>query len=58
LADAGIFRLDRPAAELFSDFAAQCAATTWDLYCGIFGPKVPRTALQPVQQFAASQGGP
>jgi hypothetical protein len=54
LADRGIFRLDRPASELFRDFAAQSAATTWDLYCALFGPKVPRSALQPVREFIAS----
>jgi Peptidase family M48 len=51
LACTGIFRSDRPAGDLFNDFAAQSAAATWDLYLGIFGPKVPRTALQPLQQF-------
>jgi hypothetical protein len=51
LACTGIFRSDRAAGDLFNDFAAQSAAATWDLYLGIFGPKVPRTALQPLQQF-------
>jgi hypothetical protein len=49
----GIFHCDRPAADLFSDFNAQAAGTTWDLYLGYFGPKVPRTALVPLQQFIA-----
>lgn len=49
----GVFHSQRPAADLFSDFAAQSAATTWDLYMGVFGPKVPRTALQPLAEFVA-----
>jgi hypothetical protein len=53
LAAHGIFQSQRPASDLFSDFAAQAAATTWDLYMGVFGPKVPRTALQPLDQFVA-----
>jgi hypothetical protein len=49
----GIFHSTRPASDLFTDFRAQSAATTWDLYIGIFGPKVPRTALVPLEKFAA-----
>lgn len=49
----GIFHSTRPASDLFTDFAAQAGATTWDLYLGIFGPKVPRTALVPLEKFAA-----
>jgi hypothetical protein len=47
-----VFHLDRPACELLQDFAAQSKATTWDLYLGSFGPKVPREALVPVAEFA------
>ena len=54
LASPGIFQLDRPAADLFSDFHAQAAAGTWDLYLGLFGPKVPRTALQPIREYLAT----
>jgi len=55
LAKPGVFRSDRPAADLFTDFSAQAAAATWDLYLGYFGPKVPRTALQPLTEFVAAQ---
>jgi predicted Zn finger-like uncharacterized protein len=55
LATPGIFHVDRPAAELFADFNAQAAAATWDLYLGYFGPKVPRTALQPIKEFLADR---
>jgi hypothetical protein len=48
----GVFRLERPARELLADFAAQAKATTWDLYMGAFGPKVPRDALVPAPEFA------
>jgi hypothetical protein len=52
----GIFHSQRPASDLFNDFAAQAAATTWDLYLGVFGPKVPRTALQPLAQYVVEHG--
>ena len=55
LASPGIFHSDRPAKDLFTDFHAQAAAATWDLYLGYFGPKVPKTALQPLPQFLAAQ---
>jgi predicted Zn finger-like uncharacterized protein len=55
LASPGIFHCDRPAADLFTDFNSQSAAATWDMYVGYFGPKVPRTALQPLQEFLAAQ---
>jgi Zn-dependent protease with chaperone function len=51
LGSQGIFRSQRPAADLFSDFKAQSAGATWDLYVGVFGPKVPRTALQPLKEY-------
>jgi Zn-dependent protease with chaperone function len=54
LASPGVFHCDRPAADLFTDFHAQSAAATWDLYVGYFGPKVPRTALQPLSEFLAA----
>jgi Zn-dependent protease with chaperone function len=54
LASSGIFHLDRPAGDLFANFNAQTEAATWDLYCAIFGPKVPRSALIPIQQFVAT----
>jgi Zn-dependent protease with chaperone function len=54
LASPGIFHCDRPAADLFTDFNAQSAAATWDLYLGYFGPKVPRSALQPLPEFLAA----
>jgi Peptidase family M48 len=57
LASQGIFHSDRPAADLFTDFSAQAEAATWDLYLGYFGPKVPRTALQPLREFLATQAG-
>jgi Zn-dependent protease with chaperone function len=55
LAAPGTFHTDRPAADLFEDFVAQSAAATWNLYLGYFGPKVPRTALQPLAEFVAEQ---
>lgn len=54
LASPGIFHLDRPAGDLFADFTAQTEAATWDLYCAIFGPKVPRSALLPIKEFVAT----
>jgi Zn-dependent protease with chaperone function len=51
----GIFHMDRPASELFSDFHAQAAATTWDFYGDYFGTHPPRSALQPVPEFVAEQ---
>jgi hypothetical protein len=54
IASPSIFHSDRPAADLFTDFNAQAAAATWDLYLGYFGPKVPRTALQPLPEFLAA----
>ncbi|MGD9636534.1 MAG: M48 family metallopeptidase [Pirellulales bacterium] len=52
LARQGIFHLDRPAHQLMHDFPLQSKATTWDLYLVLFGPKVPRSALVPVAEFA------
>lgn len=49
----GIFQSDRSASELFANFRAQTEAATWDMYLGIFGPKVPRTALVPIEKFVA-----
>jgi hypothetical protein len=54
LASTGIFHSDRPAADLFTDFNAQAIEATWNLYLGYFGPKVPRTALQPLAEFVAA----
>lgn len=51
LGSPGIFSSTRPAADLFSNFSLQAAATTWDWYLGIFGPKVPRAALQSLPEF-------
>jgi hypothetical protein len=41
---------------VFTDFNAQSAAATWDLYLAYFGPKVPRTALQPLAEFIVAHG--
>jgi len=54
LAVPGIFQSNRSATDLFSDFGAQAAAATWNLYLGYFGPKVPRTAIQPLAEFVAT----
>ncbi len=53
LASPGIFHLDKPSAALFADFRAQTEAATWGLYCAVFGPGVPRSALLPLDQFVA-----
>jgi hypothetical protein len=54
IASRGIFHSDRPEKDLFTDFNAQTAAATCDLYVGYFGPKLPRTALQPLPEFLAT----
>jgi predicted Zn finger-like uncharacterized protein len=58
LASPGILHLEMPAAALFTDFGAQAVAATWDLYCAVLGPNVPRSALQPIEQFVAAEWTP
>lgn len=44
----GVFSLDAPASQLFSDFSAQCKATTWEHYRVLLGVAVDRDSLKPV----------
>jgi hypothetical protein len=46
----GVFRLDRPASDLFRDFDAQSRAATWELYRDALGEHVDRASLRPVAQ--------
>jgi Zn-dependent protease with chaperone function len=49
----GVFALELPASLLFSDYVEQCKATTWDFYRGIFGEKVKRAQMRPVEEIEA-----
>lgn len=48
---AGIFRLERPAEELFRRYDYQARQVTWDMYQAIFGNEVRKTDLHPVDQL-------
>jgi hypothetical protein len=49
----GAFGVELPAAALFTDFTAQCKATTWDFYLATFNNKVKREQLRPVKDVEA-----
>lgn len=44
----GVFHIKGPAGALFSDFPAQCKATTWEFYREVLGDGVKRAQLKPV----------
>jgi Zn-dependent protease with chaperone function len=46
-----IFRSERAASDLLSDFTAQCQVASWDVYLAYFGAKVPQSALQPIDEY-------
>lgn len=51
----GVFRLDGPASDLFTDATAQNEATTWEFYRQVLGGSVKKTNLQPVADLTAEQ---
>lgn len=51
----GVFRLEAPASALFTDFVAQCKATTWEFYRDVLGRAVDREGLRPVEELHAEQ---
>lgn len=51
----GIFRLTRPASELFRRFDYQSRAVTWDYYKEIFGKDLKKEDIHPVDELVARQ---
>ena len=51
----GVFQVELPATLLFNDFNAQAKATTWEYYRELFGDKVERSQLVPVETLMANQ---
>ncbi|HVX11735.1 MAG TPA: M48 family metalloprotease [Pirellulales bacterium] len=51
----GIFHVERPARDLFQNFAALSKTCTLDLYRSLFGKQVKLTDLHPVEQLLAKQ---
>lgn len=51
----GVLRSDRPAADLFRDFRAQCQAATWELYRVGAGAKLDRSKLRTVEALSTDQ---
>ncbi|GIW99429.1 MAG: hypothetical protein KatS3mg111_2762 [Pirellulaceae bacterium] len=51
----GIFRLDRPAVELFQDFPTLARNVTWDFYRHILGPHLQPQDLHPTDELIARQ---
>jgi len=51
----GIFRLDRPASELFRDFAATSKAATWEFYQEIFGDRLRPDEIHPIDELLVRQ---
>lgn len=47
----GVFRSQRPAADLFVHFDSLCKNVSWDLYSTIFGPGLPPTAMQSTDEL-------
>lgn len=53
--DEGVFRLDRPAADLFADFAALCRHATAEHYRAVLGPQFHPTHLVSTRSVISSQ---
>ena len=51
----GIFRLELPAGHLFRDFDQIGRDMTWDLYCEIFGEKLKKSDIHPVEALVERQ---
>lgn len=51
----GIFRLDRPAADLFVQFLGWCRFTTIETYRGVFGAEFQESMLCPVERMLRRQ---
>ncbi len=51
----GIFREERPAAVLLSDFAGTCREVSMDQYCAMLGPMVLHTTLVPTSELIGRQ---
>jgi Zn-dependent protease with chaperone function len=52
----GVFRLELPAAVLFTDFETLSKNVTWDFYREIFGPQFKPTEMHPTEDLLARQG--
>src|SRR5579883_1417152 len=52
---AGVFHLDRPAADLFQDLPRLARNTSLDLYRGLFGKKLKRDKLLPAAAFLGDE---
>ncbi len=51
----GIFRIERPAENLFRRYDFQARAVTWDMYKDIFGKDLKKSDIHPVEQLLARQ---
>ncbi|MEN1680159.1 MAG: hypothetical protein AAGJ46_11245 [Planctomycetota bacterium] len=51
----GVVTVDAPATTLFTDFAAQSKATTWEYYREVFGPQLKKTSLEPIAKLMESE---
>jgi len=51
----GIFRLERPAAELFVHWDESCKGVTWDFYREIFGPQFKPSDMHPLDDLLERQ---
>ncbi|MCE9556994.1 MAG: M48 family metallopeptidase [Planctomycetes bacterium] len=51
----GIFRLDRPASELFRDFDATSKAATWEFYQEIFEDRLRPEEIHPIDELLVRQ---
>ena len=51
----GIFRLEKPAEQLFRRYEYQAKAVTWDMYVAIFGGKLKKKDIHPVDQLLVRQ---
>lgn len=51
----GIFRVEQPAEQLFRRYQYQAKAVTWDMYKAIFGDKLKKKDIHPVEQLLHRQ---
>lgn len=51
----GIFRLEKPAEQLFRRYDYQARAVTWDMYVEIFGRELKKRDIHPVEQLLVRQ---